>query len=93
MALKSLSFQTGASNFSCDFGPEQVRGDALVETSGERPVHSLVNIVIIANLTSLSMSVKAFLVLSFTMAYHAPPACPRRLVDAFERVVNELSAS
>jgi len=49
--------------------------------------------VILANLTSLSTSVKEFLVLSFIMVCHAPPACPNHLVDALERAVNALPAS
>jgi hypothetical protein len=44
--------------------------------AGASAAHSLVNIVIFANLTLLSTSVKKFLVLSFIMVYHAPLGCP-----------------
>jgi hypothetical protein len=57
----------------CNFGPGASSGQLTSKTGGERPAHSLhVNIVILANLTSLSTSVREFLVLSFIMVYHAP---------------------
>jgi hypothetical protein len=71
---------------------QQVRGNLLVKQAVNVP-HILLtlNIVILANLTSLLTSVKEFLVLSFIMVY--PPACPKHLIDALERAVNALPAS
>jgi hypothetical protein len=57
------------------------------------PITMLYCVMILANLTSLSTPVKEFLVLSFTMVYHAPPACPKHLVDALASTVNALLAS
>jgi hypothetical protein len=74
-----------------NFGGAASSGQLTDKISGERPTHSLlVDIVILANLTSLSTSIKVFFVLSFTMVYHAPPSCSTHLVDALERAVNPL---
>jgi hypothetical protein len=62
------------------FRVEASSGQLTSKTGGERPAHSL--LVILANLTSPSTSVKEFLVLSFIMVYHAPSGCPKHLVDA-----------
>src|SRR6266496_3135435 len=78
-----LQFQAGASS-----------GQLTSKTGGKRPAHSLlINIVILANLTLLSTSVKEFLVLSFIIVYYTPSGCPKHLVNALKCTVNVLLAS
>src|SRR6266496_1392840 len=78
-----LQFQAGASS-----------GQLTSKTGSKHPAHSLlINIVILANLTLLSTSIKKFLVLSFIIVYYTSSGYPKHFINTLKYTVNVLLVS